>query len=296
MSAHGDLVGVELGPTSWLEVTQERIDAFAAATDDPQWIHTDPKRAAAGPFGTTVAHGYLTLSLCVPMLYEVLPSAGAMVVNYGVNRVRFPAPVPSGARIRGRFRVVSVEEERRRAGDHRGDRRMRGVREARLRGRARGSRGVLTTPDALGHVCYPGAPVGRGRTRSVRIAVTLAFVTALAGVVAATAAALAFDDATPCPVTIDNGQGLFVCPGGTVGTSYSVQLIARGGCEPSFSFSVVNGAMPAGLSMSSNGLISGTPTQAGRRGSGSASTTSGRRGRTRWCTSRRTPSASSRST
>jgi acyl dehydratase len=110
MSAHGDLVGVELGPTSWLEVTQERIDAFSAATDDPQWIHTDAKRAAAGPFGTTVAHGFLTLSLCVPMLYEALPSAGAMVVNYGVNRVRFPAPVPSGARIRGRFRVISVEE------------------------------------------------------------------------------------------------------------------------------------------------------------------------------------------
>jgi acyl dehydratase len=109
MSAHGDLVGVELGPTSWLEVTQERIDAFAAATDDPQWIHTDAKRAAAGPFGTTVAHGFLTLSLCVPMLYEVLPSAGGMVVNYGVNRVRFPAPVLSGARIRGRFRIVSVE-------------------------------------------------------------------------------------------------------------------------------------------------------------------------------------------
>jgi hypothetical protein len=93
--------------------------------------------------------------------------------------------------------------------------------------------------------------------------VTLAFVTALAGVVAATAAALAFDDATPCPVTIDNGQGLFVCPGGIVGTSYSVQLVARGGCEPSFSFHVVNGAMPAGLSMSSSGLITGTPTQAG---------------------------------
>jgi acyl dehydratase len=110
MSAHDHLVGVELGPTSWLEVTQERIDAFAAATDDPQWIHTDAKRAAAGPFGTTVAHGFLTLSLCVPMLYEVLPSAGGMVVNYGVNRVRFPAPVPSGARIRGRFRVVSVKE------------------------------------------------------------------------------------------------------------------------------------------------------------------------------------------
>ena len=76
MSALRDLVGVELGPTSWLEVTQERIDAFAAATDDPQWIHVDPERAADGPFGTTIAHGFLTLSLCVPMLYEVLPERG----------------------------------------------------------------------------------------------------------------------------------------------------------------------------------------------------------------------------
>ena len=110
MSAFRDLVGVELGPTDWREVTQERIDAFAAATDDPQWIHTDPTRAAEGPFGTTIAHGFLTLSLCVPMLYEVLPPAGGMAVNYGVDRVRFPAPVPSGRRIRGRFRVASLEE------------------------------------------------------------------------------------------------------------------------------------------------------------------------------------------
>lgn len=110
MSAYRDLVGVELGPTSWLEVMQERIDAFAAATGDPQWIHTDPEQAATGPFGTTIAHGFLTLALCVPMLYEILPPTGGMVVNYGANRVRFPAPVPSGARIRGRFRVVSVEE------------------------------------------------------------------------------------------------------------------------------------------------------------------------------------------
>lgn len=110
MSLLGELVGIELGPTSWVEVTQERIDAFAAATDDPQWIHTDPERAAAGPFGTTIAHGFLTLSLCVPMLYEALPSTGELVVNYGVNKVRFPAPVPAGSRVRGRFRVLGVEE------------------------------------------------------------------------------------------------------------------------------------------------------------------------------------------
>jgi acyl dehydratase len=109
VTALRELTGVELGPTEWREVTQERIDAFAAATDDPQWIHTDSARAAEGPFGTTIAHGFLTVSLCVPMLYEVLPPSGGMVVNYGVDRVRFPTPVPSGGRIRGRFRVASVE-------------------------------------------------------------------------------------------------------------------------------------------------------------------------------------------
>ena len=109
MNPLGELVGVELGPTSWLEVTQERIDAFAGATDDPQWIHTEPERASNGPYGTTIAHGFLTLSLCVPMLYEALPPTGGMVVNYGVNKVRFPAPVPAGSRIRGRFRVLGVE-------------------------------------------------------------------------------------------------------------------------------------------------------------------------------------------
>jgi len=106
-----ELIDVELGPTSWIEVTQERIDAFAAATDDAQWIHVDAERAAEGPFGTTIAHGYLTLSLCVPMLYEVLPGRGAtMAVNYGTNRVRFPAPVLSGSRVRGRFRVLTVDD------------------------------------------------------------------------------------------------------------------------------------------------------------------------------------------
>jgi acyl dehydratase len=110
MSALRDLLGVELGPTSWIEITQERIDAFAAATDDPQWIHVDTARAAEGPYGTTIAHGYLTLSLTVPMLDEVLPEEGRMSLNYGMNRVRFPAPVPSGSRVRGRFRVTGVED------------------------------------------------------------------------------------------------------------------------------------------------------------------------------------------
>ncbi len=130
-----DLIGVELGPTSWIEITQERIDAFATATEDSQWIHVDPERAAReGPFGTTVAHGFLTLSLCVPMLYELLPPSGGAVVNYGVDRVRFPAAVPSGSRVRGRFRVASVEETRPRgANDDRGDRRVRRRREAGLR-------------------------------------------------------------------------------------------------------------------------------------------------------------------
>jgi acyl dehydratase len=109
VTALRELVGAELGPTSWLDVTQERIDAFAAATDDPQWIHVDRERAAGGPFGTTIAHGFLTLSLCVPMLYEALPRAGGLAVNYGTERVRFPAPVPSGSRVRGRFRVLEVE-------------------------------------------------------------------------------------------------------------------------------------------------------------------------------------------
>jgi acyl dehydratase len=105
-----ELLGMELGPTSWIEVSQGRIDMFAEATGDPQWIHVDPERAAESPFGTTIAHGFLTLSLCVPMLYELFPPSGTALVNYGVDRVRFPAPVPSGSRVRGRFRVVSVQE------------------------------------------------------------------------------------------------------------------------------------------------------------------------------------------
>ena len=112
MTDLSELVGEKLGPTAWIDVSQERIDAFAGATDDPQWIHVDPARAADGPFGTTIAHGFLTLSLCVPMLYELFPPSERAMVNYGVNRVRFPAPVPSGRRVRGRFRVLSVEGSR----------------------------------------------------------------------------------------------------------------------------------------------------------------------------------------
>jgi acyl dehydratase len=103
--------GAEFGPSSWIDVPQETIDAFAEATGDHQWIHVDAERAAAGPFGTTIGHGYLTLSLLPAMSYEVVPAReGGMAVNYGLNKVRFPAPVPSGSRVRGRFRVASVEE------------------------------------------------------------------------------------------------------------------------------------------------------------------------------------------
>jgi acyl dehydratase len=103
--------GAEFGPSSWIEVPQERIQGFADATGDHQWIHVDPERAAGGPFGTTIAHGYLTLSLLPAMTYEVVPQQeGGMGVNYGLNRVRFPAPVPSGSRVRGTFRVEAVEE------------------------------------------------------------------------------------------------------------------------------------------------------------------------------------------
>ena len=103
------LAGADLGPSRWLEVSQERVDAFARCTGDGQWIHTDPERAAAGPFGGTIAHGFLTLSLVVPLLDDLLAVEGAgPTVNYGVNRVRFPAPVPVGSRLRASFRVAQM--------------------------------------------------------------------------------------------------------------------------------------------------------------------------------------------
>jgi acyl dehydratase len=105
-----DLIGKHLGYSGWREISQERIATFADATDDHQWIHLDAERAAAGPFGTTIAHGYLTLSLLVPMWHEILQVDGVRLgVNYGLNRVRFPSPVPAGSRIRAGATLVSVE-------------------------------------------------------------------------------------------------------------------------------------------------------------------------------------------
>ena len=111
MTVLSQLIGEEL-VSPWLEIDQARVDEFASATDDPQWIHTDPVRAAAGPFGTTIAHGFLTLSLVVPLFEQALPELEGygMTLNYGLNRVRFTAPVPVGSRIRGRFRIEDVEE------------------------------------------------------------------------------------------------------------------------------------------------------------------------------------------
>lgn len=104
------VVGAEHGPSEWLAVEQDRIDAFAGATEDRQWIHIDAARAAEGPFGSTIAHGYLTLSLVAPFVFELLPLEGGMLVNYGLDRVRFPAPVPSGTRLRARLIVEDVRE------------------------------------------------------------------------------------------------------------------------------------------------------------------------------------------
>jgi acyl dehydratase len=93
--------GQDLGRSEWMVVSQDRINAFADATGDHQWIHVDPERAAQGPFGGTIAHGYLTLALLIPMWHDVLDVQGVrMSVNYGLNRVRFPAPVPAGSKIR----------------------------------------------------------------------------------------------------------------------------------------------------------------------------------------------------
>jgi len=106
------LVDTEIGVSDWLEITQDRVDAFAHATDDHQWIHVEPEKAAAGPFGGTIAHGFLTLSLTVTLTSQVELDVGSprMAINYGLEKVRFPAPVPVGSRIRARISLVSVSD------------------------------------------------------------------------------------------------------------------------------------------------------------------------------------------
>jgi acyl dehydratase len=106
-------VGTEIGLSSWLTVDQPRIDAFAEATEDRQFIHTDPAAAAQTPFGGTIAHGFLSLSLLSRMAADamLIPEGVKMAVNYGLDRVRFLAPVRSGSRVRGRFTLDSIEEK-----------------------------------------------------------------------------------------------------------------------------------------------------------------------------------------
>ena len=106
-----DAVGQHLGYSKWLKIDQQRIDLFAEATGDHQWIHVDPERAADGPFGKTIAHGYLTLSLANLFLPEVMQvNKVSMGVNYGCEKVRFPAPVPVGSRVRGGGEIIGAEE------------------------------------------------------------------------------------------------------------------------------------------------------------------------------------------
>jgi acyl dehydratase len=102
-------VGKQLGSSDWVEITQERIDRFAEATGDFQWIHTDPERAKAGPFGKTIAHGYLTQSLASLFITQVIDVQGiVMAINYGMDRVRFPAPAPVGSRLRGVGELIAA--------------------------------------------------------------------------------------------------------------------------------------------------------------------------------------------
>jgi acyl dehydratase len=105
------MVGEDLGTSPWLEVSQQRINVFADATDDHQWIHVDVDRAKDGPFGGPIAHGYLTLSLLIPLWSQILViEVLDMAVNYGLNKVRFPAPVPAGSRVRVTASLADAEE------------------------------------------------------------------------------------------------------------------------------------------------------------------------------------------
>ncbi|KMS76692.1 enoyl-CoA hydratase [Streptomyces viridochromogenes] len=105
------LAGSDLGTSEWIEITQDRINTFADATGDHQWIHVDPEKAAEGPFGAPIAHGYLTLSLFIPLFTELLDVQGVTTkVNYGLNKVRFPSPVKVGSRIRLVGKLTEVED------------------------------------------------------------------------------------------------------------------------------------------------------------------------------------------
>jgi acyl dehydratase len=105
------MIGDSLGTSRWLDVTQERINLFADATDDQQWIHVDVERAKTGPFGGPIAHGYLTLSLLIPLWSEIVVFEElGMAVNYGLNKVRFPAPVPAGSRVQVTATLADAEE------------------------------------------------------------------------------------------------------------------------------------------------------------------------------------------
>ncbi len=106
-----ELVGEQVGTSDWIEITQDQVDRFADATGDHQWIHVDPERAAEGPFGGTIAHGFLTLSLIPRILPEVLDVRGfTMGVNYGMDKVRFPSPVPVGKRLRAHLVLEEVTD------------------------------------------------------------------------------------------------------------------------------------------------------------------------------------------
>ena len=105
------LVGQQLGTSDWMEITQDRVNTFAEATGDHQWIHVDPERAKSGPFGTTIAHGYLTMSLGPVLLPQVMTVTGfSMALNYGLNKLRFPTPVPVGSKLRLSAELADVED------------------------------------------------------------------------------------------------------------------------------------------------------------------------------------------
>ena len=111
LSSLKEFEGREAPPTDWLVLTQERIQKFADATEDRQWIHVDPERAAKGPFGKTIAHGFMTLALLPRLQHQMYTVNGIkLAINYGLNKVRFPAPVPVGSRVRAKSSLVNVED------------------------------------------------------------------------------------------------------------------------------------------------------------------------------------------